>query len=527
MTQRIRIEPGETPSIDLPAGQWRLTLVAAPGQWFSSRLTDTRSGMTIRVNTWEDCIILTPRRLTLCAAPISEDQTVIADLAPLKTLEALGSYSVGLCQQFLRWPRSTGLGLLKQLAHGVILAAHRERKAACLFGEPPAGDLPVTHIGPEDTWLPGARERLLEAFSDPSITAVSWDSNGTGGEILPRPMPVLQSECSYASTSWACRPDQSAMCGPESAPEGTWLHLPEPLTHRRRKQVTQRGRPLPSEQTSATGTQAPSLAVIIPTRDRPHLLRACLESLQASRPAPDEVILVDHLTSDPEALRILNEAEETGAIRVKAEGEFNFSRLANLGAAQASGETLIFLNNDVTVLAPGWLGALALALERPGAGVAGAELHYPDGRLQHIGIANTPFDGPQHINSGCPSNDRGPFNLLDHVRECLAVTGACLATRRQLFNELGGFQEAFPEDYNDVDYCLRAREAGYLTLVTPGARLVHHETQTRLTSGDAANERRQDALQRLVERHPVLARPDPYFSPRWHSAPPLYRPQRS
>ena len=192
----------------------------------------------------------------------------------------------------------------------------------------------------------------------------------------------------------------------------------------------------------------------------------------------------------------------------------------------ATGEVLVCLNNDVTPLSTDWLARLAETAARPDTGVVGAELHYPDGRLQHVGIVNSPEYGPQHVCTGWPSTQRGPLNVLNYRRECLAVTGAVLATRRQVFDEMGGFDEAFPEDYNDVDYCLRVRKAGYACLIEPAARLVHQESRSRSVLDPESKEKRLSYLEALRKIHPDLTARDPWFSPRWSTRPPVYRPAR-
>src|SRR5262249_19096317 len=143
-----------------------------------------------------------------------------------------------------------------------------------------------------------------------------------------------------------------------------------------------------------------------------------------------------------------------GVRRVTYDEPFNWSRVNNRGAAEAAGEHLLFLNDDTEVVAPDWLDAL-LALSHPKEiGAGGATLVVPDGGLQHVGV--TVLDGkPGHPFYGYPGEHPGYFsrNLLPH--NCAAVTGACLMTRAEVFSAAGGFDEAFPLNYNDVDYCLR------------------------------------------------------------------------
>src|SRR5262249_30246175 len=156
---------------------------------------------------------------------------------------------------------------------------------------------------------------------------------------------------------------------------------------------------------------------------------------------------------------------------------FNWSAVNNLGAQHATGDYLLFLNDDMEVLGPGWIEALLEFAQQKEIGAVGAKLLFPDGGLQHVGV--TVLDGkPGHPFYGYPKQHTGYYcrNVLPH--NCAAVTGACLMTRREVFHELGGFDESFPLNYNDVDYCLRLRQAGYRIVYTPHATLSHYEGAT-------------------------------------------------
>jgi GT2 family glycosyltransferase len=167
----------------------------------------------------------------------------------------------------------------------------------------------------------------------------------------------------------------------------------------------------------------------------------------------------------------------TEAIRVPFPGEFNFSAMNNKGAAAASGEILLFLNDDVQPLAPDWLEWLAGHAQRPEIGAAGPQLLYPRGTVQHAGLALGIMDGAGHPFRGTFGSAYWPW--LDCTRNVAAVTGACLAIRKSVFDHLGGFDSAFPRNYNDVDLCLRAREAGFEVVVEPASLLRHDECATR------------------------------------------------
>jgi GT2 family glycosyltransferase len=221
----------------------------------------------------------------------------------------------------------------------------------------------------------------------------------------------------------------------------------------------------------------PAVTVIIPTRDRVHLLRRCLSGLrERTAYAHLDVLVVDNGSAAPETRAFL---ASCGARVLHSDGPFNFSRLCNLGAAEARGRHLLFLNNDTEPMSPDWLTAMLELSEQPDVGAVGAKLHYFDGRVQHVGIAVGINGTAAQIFRGADPDHPGYCGRALTIHECAAVTGACFMTRREVWEALGGFDEAFPENFNDVDYCLRAARLGLRVVFTPFARLLHHEFATR------------------------------------------------
>jgi GT2 family glycosyltransferase len=215
----------------------------------------------------------------------------------------------------------------------------------------------------------------------------------------------------------------------------------------------------------------PLVSAIIPTRDRADLLAKCLDKLRHSKYKRIEIIVVDNGSVEA-ATRTLLDARDL--IRVADPGDFNFSRLINSGAAAAKGDYLLLLNNDIEAINEDWIEAMLEHAQRPEVGVVGARLLYPSGRPQHEGVAlgiGGTFAG--HVDW------RDYLGLSHAVRNCSAVTAAAAMTRRSVFNELRGFDESFRVAYGDVDYCLRARQRGYLVVYTPYALLYHHESASR------------------------------------------------
>ncbi len=229
------------------------------------------------------------------------------------------------------------------------------------------------------------------------------------------------------------------------------------------------------------------VSVVIPFRDRGELLRDCLASLRLGTYRRFEVVLVDNGSSDPALLRWLGRLEQRRRYAVvPSPGPFNFALLCNAGARRARGGWLLFLNNDTCVLTPDWLEQMLAVGMQPGVGAVGATLLYPDGTLQHAGMVQRGDGVWEHVHRGLPGDHAGEHGELRRVRAVPAVSAACLLVRRELFFELGGFDEARPVTHNDTDLCRRLRQRGLVVAVTPHARLLHYESLSRGYAPDAA-----------------------------------------
>jgi GT2 family glycosyltransferase len=235
------------------------------------------------------------------------------------------------------------------------------------------------------------------------------------------------------------------------------------------------------------------------------LLKRCLQAIeQRTAHAHRETVIVQHRSGDIAAMDRLLDA--CACVRVAYSGPFNFAAMNNLGARHAAGDVLIFLNDDVEPLDSEWLTAMLAHANRRDVGVVGAKLIYPSGAIQHAGLVIGIMEGAGHLHRNTFGSPY--WNWLPFTRNVSAVTGACLAIRKSVFEELGGFDESFPVNYNDVDLCLRARLAGYEVIVEPAALLRHYECQSR------------QAGVRLEERYffeqrwaAWLDRGDPFYTP--------------
>lgn len=237
--------------------------------------------------------------------------------------------------------------------------------------------------------------------------------------------------------------------------------------------------------TEAQSVGTACVSIIIPFKNRHELLRDCLRSLHKSSYRHCEIILVDNGSRCLSTLRYVHRLEERGQATVlRCPGPFNFSRLCNLGARAATGDFLLFLNNDVEALTPDWLERMLRVAVRPEVGIVGAMLLYPGGAIQHAGLYPRADGHWVHAYRGLPQDARGDQHELGLIRTVPAVTGACLMIGRELFNQVAGFDEILATAFNDVDLCRRVQKLGKLVTITPHARLLHYEALSRGFAAD-------------------------------------------
>ena len=238
-------------------------------------------------------------------------------------------------------------------------------------------------------------------------------------------------------------------------------------------------------------TPAPRATIIVPTRDQPTMLARCAEGVLKRTDYPNiELLVVDNGSENPVALDLLRRLDGSQGVRVlRFDVPFNFSVLNNLAVREASGDVLVLLNDDTEVTSGGWLRELVSQALRPDVGIVGARLLYPDGTVQHAGIIVQ--DGrPHHQFRLSDAAELGPFGELALTRSVSAVTGACLALRRSVFEEVGGLDEALAVSFGDVDLCLRVSELGYRSSARRSRSFAitsrpHAATRTRPRSASA------------------------------------------
>lgn len=313
-------------------------------------------------------------------------------------------------------------------------------------------------------------------------------------------------------------------------------HLREILFHRKEAWMPagegRPGRRLADASQESAPQKEELVSIIIPSKDNPEILGRCLETVtQTVRQQPYEIVIVDNGSNEGNREKITQKIEgimQTYANIAQKSGEvpqeirylyrpmpFNFSHMCNLGAQEAKGNLLLFLNDDIEAVSTGWLEELADKARREWVGAVGIKLLYPDSdRIQHTGVVNIVL-GPVHKLQFQEDNKCYYDGRNQGVWDYLAVTGACLMIRREVFEEAGGFDEQLQVAFNDVDLCFTLYELGYHNVVVNTFHLVHHESLSR--GHDESEEDQKRLMQErdiLYGRHSKLERKDPYYHPR-------------
>ncbi|HET7488902.1 MAG TPA: glycosyltransferase family 2 protein [Acidimicrobiales bacterium] len=254
----------------------------------------------------------------------------------------------------------------------------------------------------------------------------------------------------------------------------------------------------------------PLVSIIVPFRDGAGLLRRCVDSLDATAGYANwELVLIDNQSWEPETRALLDRVLRDPRCRlVSYDHPYNWSKLNNFGARHSRGDMLLFLNSDVEGRADGWLAAMVEHAQRPEVGAVGARLLYGDGSIQHGGVVmGLGGNVAWHAFWKCPEERSGYLGHARTIRNYSVVTGACMLVRRDAFDAVGGLDEDLAILFNDVELCLRMRDAGYVVVYTPFAELFHYESKTR---GFTAEAPEVDLMRRRWSR---LIDRDPYFNP--------------
>ncbi len=262
----------------------------------------------------------------------------------------------------------------------------------------------------------------------------------------------------------------------------------------------------------------PLVSIVIPNKDHPDLLKACIDSILGKATYDDyEIVIIENNSVQDQTFELYRCLENDPRVRVVTWPDaFNYSLIVNYGAQHARGEYLLLLNNDTEVITPDFIEEMLGYLQRPEVGVVGAKLLYKDGLVQHAGIAVGPWDAVVHVNQFRTTTDGGYLDRACLPGNFTAVTGACQMVRKDLFQELGGYDEAFAVGFNDIDFCMRVLEHGKLVTFAPYAVLYHKEfaSRGREEGNPGKMARWESERQRFMACWPKpFAEGDPYTGP--------------
>lgn len=259
----------------------------------------------------------------------------------------------------------------------------------------------------------------------------------------------------------------------------------------------------------------PMVSIVIPNKDEKETLKKCLESIWKKTSYPNyEIILVENNSTTQEIRDYYKELDGKERVRVVYwDKEFNYSAINNFGISYAKGEYILCLNNDITVISPDWLEELLANCQRPEVGIVGARLYYPDNTIQHAGIVLGMGGCAGSLFVGLARSRGGYFHKAALQQNLSAVTAACFMVKKEVFEKVGGFEEKLAVAFNDVDFCLKVRHAGYLVVYDPYAELYHHESKTRGYENTEAKKRRFQEEIEYMRCHwmPDILR-DPYYN---------------
>jgi O-antigen biosynthesis protein len=400
----------------------------------------------------------------------------------------------------------------------------------------------VTLVAAGDTWPDYALAILAERLAaEPELAAVYGDDDSaTGAGLLHSPRfkpdwsPLLERHASYVGRPvwlrvWALRQQDCAIPALVEQPDETLArffaklprktvghirrilcHRPSSATFSKRMSGAVQETRLPHGNDPAAW---PQVTIVVPTRDKADLLRRCAHGLKQITDYPNyNAVIVDNGTTDRAAVALLDELKTTpGFIVLDRPGPFNFSALSNDGARQTRSPVLVFMNNDVSMIDPGWLKAMVRWAVQPDIGAVGAKLLYPSGAIQHAGVIVGLGGIAAHVYRNEPRDEPGYLGELLVPHEVAAVTAACIAIERSKFEAVGGFDaENLPVELNDIDFCLRVAERGFTNFWTPEAVLYHHEFGSRQVGLNPSKTYRRER-QYFLKRWQHVVRDDPYF----------------
>ena len=263
-------------------------------------------------------------------------------------------------------------------------------------------------------------------------------------------------------------------------------------------------------------TGNPLVSILIPNKDQKDTLKQCLDSVFSKTTYCNyEVIIIENNSQEKETWEYYEELKKRNNVKIVIwEFGFNYSAINNFGEKSASGEYLLFLNNDVEVINPHWMEEMLGNCQRKEVGIVGAKLYYPDDTIQHAGTIIGIGGIAGHAFLNMPRSRSGYLHKASLQMDLSAVTAACMMMKRTVFESLDGFEEALTVAFNDVDLCLRCVRAGYLVVYNPRVELYHYESKSRGSEDSEDKVRRfQQEIEFMRTRWiDLLKQGDPYYN---------------
>lgn len=260
----------------------------------------------------------------------------------------------------------------------------------------------------------------------------------------------------------------------------------------------------------------PLISVIIPNKDERETLKSCLDSIWEKTTYPNyEIIIVENNSTQPETFEYYRSIDGKKGVRVVYWKEgFNYSALNNFGFSHARGDYILCLNNDVTVITPDWLERMLGQCQRKQVGIVGVKLYYPDDTIQHAGVIIGIGGVAGAMFVGMPRQRSGYLRKAILQQDLSAVTAACMMVDRRAWEDVGGFNTDLAVAFNDIDFCLKARDRGYLVVYEPNVELYHYESKSRGYEDTPEKQRRFQSEIDYMKEHwdTILSKGDPYYN---------------
>lgn len=262
---------------------------------------------------------------------------------------------------------------------------------------------------------------------------------------------------------------------------------------------------------------APKVSIVIPTKDKADLLKVCIDSVLEKTSYPNyEIIVIDNNSIEPATQEYFASLADKNNIRVVAMPiPFNYSKINNDGVKLATGSIICLMNNDIEVISPGWLEEMVSLATLPDVGAVGAKLYYPNDTIQHAGVVLGIGGVAHHVfNHLDRDTQMYCYRALHCQQDFSAVTGACMVIRREVYDQVGGLNEQLAVAYNDIDFCIKLKKAGYRIIWTPYAELYHHESATRGSDHTPKNlDRYLREVEYMQTTHSDFLLQDPFYNP--------------